>query len=66
MVSKSLLQDDPSRPDLVFESIEVLPELAIQGEADVPEEHWEQYWKLPADQRDLSDHFPVQATFQVQ
>lgn len=66
LVSKSLLQDDPSRPDLVFESIEVLPQLAIQGEPDEPEEHWEQFWKLPADERDLSDHFPVQATFSVQ
>lgn len=66
MVSKSLLVDDPARPDLVFESIKVLPDLAIQGKPDVPEQHWERYWKLPADQRDLSDHFPVQATFTVQ
>ena len=66
MVSKSLLEDDPARPDLVFESIDVLAELAIQGQPDVPEEHWQRYWKLPADQRDLSDHFPVQATFKVQ
>ena len=50
----------------MFESIEVLPQLAIQGEPDEPEEHWEQFWKLPADERDLSDHFPVQATFKVQ
>ena len=66
LVSQSLLDDDPSRSDLVFEKIEVIPDLAIQGKADVPEEHWDQFWKMPADQRDLSDHFPVQATFKVQ
>ena len=65
LVSKSLIEDDPSRPDLVFESVEVRRDLAIQGEPDVPEDHWEKYWQLPADQRDLSDHFPVQATFRV-
>ncbi len=66
LVSKSLLEDDPTRRDLVFEKIEVLPELAIQGKADGAEEHWEQFWKLPASERDLSDHYPVQATFIVQ
>ena len=40
LVSKSLLEDDPQRPDLVFESIAVLRELAVQGKQDVPEDHW--------------------------
>jgi endonuclease/exonuclease/phosphatase family metal-dependent hydrolase len=64
-VSKPMLEDDPSRPDLVFESIEVLRNLSVQGELDVPDLHWDQYWQLPSDQRDLSDHFPVRATFRV-
>ena len=66
MVSKSLLDDDPNRPDLVFESIDVLRDLAIQGKLDTPEEHWEKFWEMRADERDLSDHFPVQATFRIQ
>ena len=63
--SPSLLEDDPSRPDLVFKKIEVRRDLAVRGQVDVPEEHWEAYWKLPQDKRDLSDHFPVIATFEV-
>ncbi|NNE00640.1 MAG: endonuclease [Pirellulaceae bacterium] len=64
-VSRSLLEDDPDRPDLVFTSIKVLKELSIQGEADSEAEHWEQYWKRAENQRDISDHYPVQATFEI-
>ena len=65
MVSQSLLEDDPDRPDLVFSSIEVLKELSIQGEPDTETDHWEDYWSRPADERDLSDHYPVIATFEI-
>jgi endonuclease/exonuclease/phosphatase family metal-dependent hydrolase len=63
--SPSLLKDDPLRPDLVFTKIEVLRDLAIRGHQDTPEEHWDAYWKLSPDERDLSDHFPVMATFEA-
>ena len=65
MVSQSLLDDDPDRKDLVFSKIEVLKDLAIQGELDTQDEHWESYWQRPEGQRDLSDHLPVQATFEI-
>jgi endonuclease/exonuclease/phosphatase family metal-dependent hydrolase len=65
LCSRSLIEDDPSRKDLVFEKAEVLRKLTIQGQKDTEEEHWESYWKLPADQRDLSDHCPVMATFRM-
>ncbi len=61
----SLLHDDPMRPDLAFRSIEVRRDLALQGQPDSPEKHWDGYWQLPADERDLSDHYPVVATFEV-
>lgn len=63
--SPSLLKDDPLRPDLVFTKIEVLRDLAIRGRQDTPEEHWDAYWKLSQDERDLSDHYPVMATFEA-
>lgn len=66
LCTPSLFEDDPGRLDLVFRSIEVRPDLAIQGRVDTTEEHWDQYWQLPPDQRDLSDHYPVIATFVVQ
>ena len=65
MVSKSLLEDDPDRPDLVFSSVEVRKDLCIQGKPDTETEHWEQYWDRAETQRDLSDHYPVLATFEI-
>ena len=65
MVSRSLIEDTPRVPDLVFKSIRVYPELSIQGSLDDPEKHWEGYWDLPSSERDISDHFPVIATFEV-
>ena len=66
LVSRSLVENDPQRPDLVFSKIERRRDLAVQGDVDSETEHWDQYWKLPADQRDLSDHWPLLATFVVQ
>lgn len=63
--SSSLLKDDPSRPDLVFQKIEVRRDLAIRGRPDTADEHWENFWQLHSSERDLSDHYPVIATFDV-
>lgn len=63
LVSRSLIEDAPGRPDLVLQSVQVRPELAIRGERDGQQQHWERYWDIPPDQRDLSDHYPVIATF---
>jgi endonuclease/exonuclease/phosphatase family metal-dependent hydrolase len=65
LCSPSLLRDDPSKPDLVFSKIEVRRDLAIRGTQDTPEEHWDNYWNLSQQERDLSDHYPVMATFEV-
>lgn len=65
LVSPALLSDDPQRPDLVLDSIQVRPDLCIRGGQDGQTEHWEQYWQIPAEQRDLSDHYPVIATFRI-
>lgn len=65
LCSRSMLEDDPSRRDLVFKSIEVKRDLAIQGRPDTTEEHWGSYWELGDHERDLSDHYPVMATFEM-
>lgn len=65
LCSRSLLEDDPTKPDLVFAKIEVIRSLSVRGTADVPLQHWEEYWSLPEAERDLSDHYPVMATFEV-
>ncbi|TWU45570.1 Endonuclease/Exonuclease/phosphatase family protein [Novipirellula aureliae] len=65
MVSRSLIEDTPRIPDLVFKSIRIHPELNIQASPDDPEKHWEGYWEIPSSERDISDHYPVIATFEV-
>lgn len=64
LVSKSLLEDDPARVDLVFTKIERLKELAVMGTVDQPDEHWNGYWQMNDADRDISDHWPIMATFE--
>ncbi len=63
LVSPSLLIDDPNRVDLVLAKFERLPELNVKGSVDVPQEHWDSYWQISDDNRDISDHWPLMATF---
>lgn len=66
LVTKSLIEDDPTRVDLVLKSVERPRELAVKGDGpDEQEAHWNAYWQLDQDQRDLSDHWPVVARFQL-
>jgi endonuclease/exonuclease/phosphatase family metal-dependent hydrolase len=65
-VSRSLLEDDPTRPDLVFSGIERKQELAVRGSGiDGQTDHWEHYWSMTDEERDISDHWPVFARFSV-
>ncbi len=61
-VSQAMIENDPSVKDWVFERIEVLPNAVIRGN-DPVQDHWEKRFKKPPEQRELSDHFPVMATF---
>ena len=65
LVSPSLLKDEPGKRDLVFQSIVVRDDLAVRGGRDSEAVHWDHYWDIPAAERDLSDHYPVIATFQL-
>lgn len=65
LCSRSLIEDDPMRVDLVFSKIEVLRDLVIRNGKDSPEQHWDHFWKMPEADRDLSDHYPVMATFEI-
>lgn len=65
LVSPALMHDHPERADLVFKSIERPRELAVRGGVDTPAQHWDRYWEMPENQRDLSDHWPVVARFSV-
>ena len=71
LVTPSLLGDDGDvgdggdGPSWRLRSVTVRPDLAIRGRPDTPGEHWDRYWQIPEDERDLSDHYPVIATFSL-
>lgn len=61
LVSESLM-DDTAGEDWVFDHIEILVDPIIRGKRD-SEEHWSERLTMSEDELDLSDHFPVMATF---
>ncbi|MEM1067616.1 MAG: endonuclease/exonuclease/phosphatase family protein [Planctomycetota bacterium] len=63
--SQSMIEDDPSRVDFVFETVELRKDLAVRGQPDDPDKHYDGYWEMSRRERDLSDHYPVIATFQL-
>ncbi|EMI54957.1 Endonuclease/exonuclease/phosphatase [Rhodopirellula sallentina SM41] len=65
LVSRSLVDDDPKRRDLCLRSVAVRNDLAIRAGVDHKEDHWERYWEMDASDRDLSDHYPIIAEFEV-
>lgn len=65
LASRDLVEDQPGVIDLSLAGVRVRRDVCIREGIDNQQEHWERYWKMPADQRDLSDHYPVVATFQI-
>ncbi len=64
LYSRSLGIDDAQRKDLVVSSAVVRRDLVVQGAMD-GQEHWDAYYQVPADERDLSDHYPLVVEFLV-
>lgn len=62
LVSPVLLPATTSKPGYAFERIEVRRDLVIRGERQ-DADHQDVYWKIPAEERDVSDHYPVVAEF---
>lgn len=50
--------------DFSCEKVEVRADLNTRGK-EQDKDHWGLYWKIPQEERDISDHFPVIATFVV-
>ena len=59
----SLLADAPGKRDLVFKSITIRKDLVIRGKQQ-DMDHMDVFWRIPADERDVSDHYPVVAEFE--
>lgn len=63
LVSESMMEDAAGK-DWVFEQIEILVDPIIRGTRD-GEEHWSNRQTMSEEELDLSDHFPVMATFSL-
>ncbi len=63
LVSESLLVDDAGE-DWCFKQIEVLSQEVLRGTQDGPE-HWSRRLTMPLAELDVSDHYPVMATFEL-
>ncbi|PHQ36830.1 endonuclease/exonuclease/phosphatase family protein [Rhodopirellula bahusiensis] len=66
LVSRDLVIDTPGVADLSLRDVTVRNDLNFGGKQDTQDEHWNSYWDIPDDQRDISDHNPVLARFQIQ
>lgn len=64
LISNTLRQDESQKRDLVFDSIRCEKNLVVRGKkADV--EHRDIYYEIPQQERDISDHYPLIATFKT-
>jgi endonuclease/exonuclease/phosphatase family metal-dependent hydrolase len=61
LLSKGLMEDDPSRKDLCFKSVAIRRDLVIRGKVQ-DKDHMDIYWTIPAEERDISDHYPLVVT----
>lgn len=62
-VSRSLTTDEPGKKDLVFRTIARVRDACVIGNPDT--DHRENYWQIPVGERDVSDHYPIVADFDV-
>lgn len=61
LLSKSLVEDDPNRKDLSFKSVAIRRDLVIRGK-EQDKDHMDIFWKIPPEERDTSDHYPLVVT----
>jgi endonuclease/exonuclease/phosphatase family metal-dependent hydrolase len=63
LISPSLSVDTPGLVDLVYNRIVTRRDLVIGSAADEIEQHFNDYYKIPRESRDVSDHYPIMAEF---
>ncbi len=62
VVSRALVEDDPSRRDLALDRIRTRRDLVVRGNGP-DANHFDDFYGIAADERDVSDHYPVVAEF---
>ena len=63
LVTRSLVEDQRRKKDLVFSRIANFSELVIVGDRD--HDHFGRIYKIPVAERDISDHYPIMAKFVI-
>jgi endonuclease/exonuclease/phosphatase family metal-dependent hydrolase len=64
LCTDALMKDDPARTDLVFKSAIIRRDLVIRGK-EQDKDHMDIFWQIPPEERDISDHYPLVAEFEV-
>ena len=64
LCTDALMKDDPSRHDLVFKSSIIRRDLVVRGK-EQDKDHMDIFWQIPQEERDISDHYPLVAEFEV-
>ena len=65
LVTPSLVKHSPQQPGFEFNTIDIRRDLVIRG-AGQDQDHLDVFWKIPQAERDISDHYPVVAEFELQ
>ncbi len=64
LCTDALMKDDPNRSDLVFKSSIIRRDVVVRGK-EQDKDHMDIFWQIPQEERDISDHYPLVAEFEV-
>jgi endonuclease/exonuclease/phosphatase family metal-dependent hydrolase len=64
LISPSLRHEERGKKRLVLKSVSNRKDVCIRG-TEPDEDHWNKYYEIPQKERDVSDHFPIVAEFEV-
>jgi len=63
LISRSLLDDQRKTTDLSFVQVGNFRDHVVVGARDF--DHFNRYYKIPREERDVSDHYPIMVEFQI-
>lgn len=64
LISRAMYEDAEQRRDWSLASVTVRRDLVVRGRGP-DRDHFDNYWGIAADERDVSDHYPVIAEFEL-
>lgn len=64
LVTPSLISAHAGQPAFAFQAVSIRRDLVLRGLGQ-DKDHQDLFWKIPAAERDISDHYPVVAEFEL-